>query len=90
MRGASTMSASRLGACRWLRKYAAETKTMIILPRLDRETLTRAHVTLCTLEAELRKDSARDEEADLLAYVDLIILALRNRCAAKEKDRDGR
>jgi hypothetical protein len=50
----------------------------IIGPRtLDAETLTAAHVLLCKLEAELTQ-ARRAKEADLLAYVDLVVLTLRN------------
>jgi len=51
---------------------------MSIMPRLDREVLTRAHETLCRLEAEM-KASGRIEEAGMLSYVDLIVLAVRNK-----------
>lgn len=46
-------------------------------PRPDEASLTRAHVVLCRLERELR-DAGRGEEADAIAYTDLVILVARN------------
>lgn len=50
----------------------------IVAPPIDRGMLTRAHAVLCRLETEL-KTAGRGEEADVIGYVDLIVLALRNR-----------
>jgi hypothetical protein len=49
-----------------------------ITPRLDDEALSQAHVVLCHLKIELDQ-AGRHEEANVLAYVDLIILVIRNR-----------
>jgi hypothetical protein len=57
----------------------------ILLPRLDYETLTKAHMTLCALETEL-KTTKRFSEAELLGYVDLIVLALRNRLRLRREE----
>ncbi len=51
---------------------------MTIAPVLDRETLTSAHVTLCELEKELRT-AGRGQQADMLSYVDLLVLMIRNK-----------
>ncbi|MHB8564080.1 MAG: hypothetical protein ACYDDA_09080 [Acidiferrobacteraceae bacterium] len=39
----------------------------VVAPRLDQASLSRAHVTLCMVESELRK-AGRTEAADGLAY----------------------
>jgi hypothetical protein len=50
----------------------------IVAPRLDYDALTKAHIVLCDIEKELRAVD-RDDEADSIAYVDLLVLAMRNR-----------
>jgi len=54
----------------------------LLAPRLDAETLTKAHVLLCKLEDELSA-AGRGAESDLLGYVDLLILGLRHSVVVK-------
>lgn len=56
----------------------------VVAPKLDEETLTRAHVVLCKLERELRA-CGRGKEADLLSYTDLVILVMRNTLNQKKR-----
>lgn len=57
-----------------------EVAPLIIAPRLDEASLTRAHVALTAVEREMRL-ARRGECADAISYADLVILVIRNRLA---------